>query len=208
MHSIRTFLFYAAVITTLATLGYAFWLDTRPQSPELKPHHPESTSTAPTPTHQPPPVATTSPSPAQKTLRKCTGDHGEPVFTVTADPSCERYTPGNTLSVIEKVPNNSGVQQKRSAEQPKAKSRRTNTPRTYNPNIRLTGKSPPRGTSRECKFPIGRALEVERMLSAADDASESIWLEEYCEWFDEAIVLQCPDLASTLHYEKLCYRAR
>ncbi|KAA9131547.1 hypothetical protein F3N42_09530 [Marinihelvus fidelis] len=205
MQATKTLLFYAAVITTLATLGYAFWLDTRPQAPEPEPNHSKATTAPPTPSHQPPPIAAPSPSPARKTLRKCTGDHGEPVFTVTDDPNCKPYTSGNTLSVIEQMPRNSWLEQKRRAEQAQAENRRTNTPRKYNPDIRLTGKSPPRGTTRECKFPIGRALEVERMLSAADDASESAWLDEYCEWVSEASGLQCPDLASTLYYEKLCY---
>jgi hypothetical protein len=77
---------------------------------------------------------------------------------------------------------------------------------SYKPNLRLIGKSPPTDLQRECKFPVGRALEIERALSAADDPRESIWRENYCEQRSEVILKKCklPSEAFYYSYSELC----
>jgi len=60
------------------------------------------------------------------------------------------------------------------------------------PDLRLTGKAPPDGLPVECKFPVGKALEIERMLSAADDPYQSTWRDTYCEFRCEVIEDDCP----------------
>lgn len=68
------------------------------------------------------------------------------------------------------------------------------------PNLRLTGKSPPPGLPPECRFPVGRALEIERILSAADDPRQSTWAKSYCRFRCEALRERCPVNDSDFHY--------
>ena len=70
------------------------------------------------------------------------------------------------------------------------------------PNLRLAGKSPPSGLSPECKFPVGKALEIERVLSAADDPKESKWRGDYCKWRKEARGCDVPN--DLYYYRSLC----
>ena len=59
------------------------------------------------------------------------------------------------------------------------------------PDIRQVAKEVPDGLSVSCRFAVGRALEIERPLSAADDPAESIWRESYCKWVTEVREEDC-----------------
>jgi hypothetical protein len=74
------------------------------------------------------------------------------------------------------------------------------------PNLRLLAKAPPDGLNVSCKFAVGRALELERALSAAADPRESAWREDYCKWRCEAIAEDCgvDDSYFYYRYQRLC----
>ena len=74
------------------------------------------------------------------------------------------------------------------------------------PGLRGPGKSPPSGLPPECRFPVGRALEIERPLSVADDPKESGWLQSYCRFRREAIEDGCSVADSYYYYSyyELC----
>jgi hypothetical protein len=74
------------------------------------------------------------------------------------------------------------------------------------PNLRLYAKAPPDGLNVSCKFSVGKALETERDLAAADNPRESVWREDYCKWRCEAIQQRCPVADSFFYYryQTLC----
>lgn len=72
------------------------------------------------------------------------------------------------------------------------------------PSLRGTAKSPPAGLSPECRFPVGKALEIERALSAADDPNESIWRKDYCKWLGEVWDGRCDVPADLFFYRNIC----
>jgi hypothetical protein len=79
-------------------------------------------------------------------------------------PDRDRYS-GNDYQTPQKAAGNSRTDRK---------------PENQKPNLRLHGKSPPNGLNVSCKFSVGKALEIERTLAAADDPRESTWRESYC----------------------------
>ncbi len=86
--------------------------------------------------------------------------------------------------------------------QAQARRQQPNTRRK--PNLRLTGEDPPRNLKPECRFPVGRAKEIERMLSAAKDPRKSTWRKEYCEMRAEARRERCGVPRSVYYYAELC----
>ena len=84
------------------------------------------------------------------------------------------------------------------------KSRSTGESSAQKPSLRLTGKSPPSDLNVTCKFAVGKALELERALSAADDPRESKWKDDYCKWRKEAKDENCQVPSDTYYYENLC----
>lgn len=109
-------------------------------------------------------------------------------------PTQQRYTNENYQS-----PQNQAVTRNTNSQKGPKKA-------SYKPNLRLTGKSPPKGLPVGCKFPVGRALEIERALSAADNPRESTWTEEYCEWRREVYSKECqvPVEVFYFSYRELC----
>ena len=75
------------------------------------------------------------------------------------------------------------------------------TKKNSKPNLRFNGKSPPPGLNISCRFSVGKALEIERDLAAADDPKESTWRENYCKWRCEAVKDQCPVEDSYFYYQ-------
>ena len=73
------------------------------------------------------------------------------------------------------------------------------------PNLRLLGKSPPPGLPPECKFPVGKALEIERDLAAARNPYESTWRKSYCEFRCEVMQDNCPIQDDYFYFE---YRSK
>ncbi len=66
---------------------------------------------------------------------------------------------------------------------------------------RQTGRAPPSGLPPECRFPVGKALELERPLSKASDPYESMWREDYCRWRCEARRERCPVSSNIYDYD-------
>ena len=72
------------------------------------------------------------------------------------------------------------------------------------PNLRGPGRSPPPDAPTECRFALGRALEIERSLSAADDPGKSIWHDSYCRWLKDARGDGCEISREYFYYTHLC----
>jgi len=72
------------------------------------------------------------------------------------------------------------------------------------PSLRRVAKAVPSNLSVSCKFAAGRALEIERMLSTADDPRESIWRKNYCRWVNDARSRGCKLERNFFFYGDLC----
>lgn len=72
------------------------------------------------------------------------------------------------------------------------------------PTLRLNAKAPPSNLSANCKFPVGKALELERVLSAADEPWKSKWRPDYCEWLGEVGKKRCEVPTDLFYYKTLC----
>jgi hypothetical protein len=72
------------------------------------------------------------------------------------------------------------------------------------PSLRQVGNTVPDGLSVSCKFAVGRAQEIERSLSVADDPAESIWRENYCRWVKDARNRGCRLERDVFYYGYLC----
>ena len=134
----------------------------------------------------------------------CDMPDGSKAFTNAA--SCAEADFNNRLSIAEPLASQP-TQRPYSGEgyQPPAQQARSST-KNQKPNLRLTGKSPPSGLNVACTFAVGKALELERALSAAEDPQESIWREDYCKWRCEARVDGCgvDDSYYYYRYQSLC----
>ena len=74
------------------------------------------------------------------------------------------------------------------------------------PDIRQVAREVPDGLGVTCKFAVGKALELERPLSAADDPAKSIWREDYCKWIRDSYEEQCKLPSGIFFYESICPR--
>ena len=63
---------------------------------------------------------------------------------------------------------------------------------------------PPDGLNVSCKFAVGKTLELERALSAAEEPGESIWREDYCHWIREVKTENCLVPTDLFYYGNLC----
>lgn len=72
------------------------------------------------------------------------------------------------------------------------------------PSLRRVAKAVPSDLSVSCKFAVGKALEIERDLSAADTPGESIWRENYCRWVNETRSEGCDIAGNFFYYGHLC----
>jgi hypothetical protein len=166
--------------------------------------------------HQPPPVSTpnkkpyanvrqpTRKAPAHRLLKypqKCINAQGNVIYT--NQPNCKNAAPKSNFSIVESV---SPVprQSKPQNQSQTASSNTTDKKLAKKPNLRLFGVTPPRDTPRECKFPVGKALEIERSLSAAKDPAKSIWKKSYCRWIREARQDGCEISREYFYYSHLC----
>jgi hypothetical protein len=124
--------------------------------------------------------------------------------------SCEeadfenRLTIADPLVPLPKRQRYSGEDYQSPAQQ--AKSARDSSPTAKKPSLALIGKPPPSGLNPSCTFAVGKALEIERDLSAADNPMESIWRENYCRWRCDAVERKCgvPDSYFYYRYNRLC----
>lgn len=56
----------------------------------------------------------------------------------------------------------------------------------------------------ECRWPIGRAWEEERLLALARNPLESRWRDSYCKWIKEISDENCPVARADFDYEQIC----
>lgn len=133
--------------------------------------------------------------------QKCIDANGK--ITITDQPDCANAAPTNNLSIVESV--SPPPRQKKSQNQsPTTPINTTDKKLAKKPSLHLFGVTPPSDTPRECKFPVGRALEIERSLSVAKDPSKSIWKESYCGWIKEARQKGCEISREYFYYSSLC----
>lgn len=138
--------------------------------------------------------------PTQRLLaypQKCIDPNGKVIYT--NQPDCANAAPTSTLSVVDSVP----AKPRTDAQ---AKSRSTpDDHRAKKPSLQLgTAASAPRDSPIECRFPVGKALEIERSLSAAKDPAESIWKKSYCKWIKEARRNRCQVSREIFYYLDIC----
>ena len=127
--------------------------------------------------------------------QKCIDANGN--ITITDQPDCANAAPTSNLSIVDSV--SPAPRQGSQSRTPK-----TTNKRAKKPNLRLGAVSPPRDTPKECKFPLGKALEIERSLSAAKDPAKSIWRNSYCRWIKEARQDGCEISREYFYYSHLC----
>ncbi len=136
-----------------------------------------------------------------KIPQKCIDANGH--ITITDQPDCANAAPTSRISVIETV--TPPPRQKKLQNQSPSRAQKTTIKKlAKKPNLRLGAVSPPRGTPIECKFPMGKALEIERALSAANDPAESIWRKSYCRFIKELRQDGCEISREYFYYSHLC----
>lgn len=134
--------------------------------------------------------------------QKCIDANGK--ITITDQPDCANAAPANNLSIVESV--SPPPRQKKPQNQSKSRtSKTTDNTLAKKPSLQLFGVTPPRDTPRECKFPVGKALEIERSLSVAKDPAKSIWKKSYCRWIKEARQDGCEISRKYFYYSHLCF---
>ena len=68
------------------------------------------------------------------------------------------------------------------------------------PDLRRPYNHAPEGLPAACRFPVGKALDMERLLSVVDNPRDSIWREDYCKWRCEVLNSKCPVAADYFYY--------
>ena len=131
------------------------------------------------------------------TPQKCIGPEGNVIYT--DQPDCADAMPTSNFSVVDSV-------SAKPKSESKTRSRQgNNSQRTKKPSLQLgSAPSPSSDAPRECKFPLGKAHEIERSLSVAKKPSESIWRESYCKWIREARQKGCSVTSKNFHYLSIC----
>ena len=166
--------------------------------------HPPPVST---PTKQPnantrPQLKRTLPGARLKYPQKCIDADGN--ITITDQPDCANAAPTSNLSIVDSV--SPKPIQRKPQNQAQTRTPKTTSNRAKKPSLPLGAVSPPRDTPIECRFPMGKALEIERSLSAAKDPAKSIWKESYCKWIKEARQDGCEISREYFYYSHLCSR--
>ena len=123
----------------------------------------------------------------------------------TNEQNCEDVNLDNRLSQAEPfqpIPNPDRYKNNdyQTPDRAAANSRSNIQPKNQKPNLRLNGKSPPKGLNVSCKNSVGKALEIERTLAATDDPRESAWRDSYCKQRCEAIEERCPVADDYFYY--------
>lgn len=199
-----------AVVALLAVFAgvfyYAFQMDVAHGVAAPEPEAPVSTgqqSEVPSTT----PVTEAAPAPRYtNNIQACQAPDGSTVYTNASD--CDLVDHSQRVSVIP-TPKQPAT---RSAQSP---ARRAPTPTKSAPsrqNVQKCGRTSlhlavpnPRDVPQSCKWSWGRAQELERMIGAAKEPKESIWMEEYCERIREVISSECRLDAEGFCYEQYCW---
>lgn len=194
--------FGTAVLVSAGVIAAAWYFDSRkeatPPPAEVRPpvEHPAA---APAPTPQ---SASSAPSERAAAagaggLRRCIGPNDE--IVITDQPSCDNLDLKPGLSVID-APARRPLPQRADARGETA-----TTPRAQRmPRQRDWGKPPPRGLTVECRWLVGRAGEIERLLGEAEDPAESIWRSEYCKILDQVGEAECRVPGDQFYFWSLC----
>jgi hypothetical protein len=186
-------IFSVSIVLTLGIVGGAHYLYLQNQK----------WIPGPTTIHQSPAVGTTQPKrsvvpPAKRrtsTPIKCTKPDGSVFWTNAA--RCEDADLNNRLSFADPV---------KPVPRVKLNSTKTSKSRTPESNSKRL-KSIPRNMKQECKFPVGKAQEIEKdSLRLKDNPAESIWKDSYCRWVCEARMDGCENIEEYLGLTYLCPR--
>ena len=195
----------AAIVGTLSYFHYKSNL--KQTSPATAEQSRTDSSKPPGPIPNTPPPSgisrQTRKAPATQRLiypQKCIDANGN--ITITDQPDCKDAAPTNNLSIVDSV--SPKPRQRKPQNQSQSKTQKTNDKRAKKPSLQLGAVSPPRDTPQECKFPMGKALEIERSLSAAKDPAKSIWRKSYCRWIREARQDGCEISREYFYYSHLC----
>jgi hypothetical protein len=194
-------IFSISVLITAAIVGSAYYMSI------VRPTHNQTTQTRPEPfpddqKHTGNPTSSQPAAPVwTDTPIRCFDEKvGE--FWTNAN-NCDNANLENRLSIAEPLKredyeshNASEVRSKTTSSKRAKKDRK--------PSLRLAAKSPPSGLNVPCKFAVGKALELERALSAVDEPRESIWREDYCKWRSEARKENCEVPRDLFYYNNLC----
>jgi hypothetical protein len=208
MRNDSAFIIGATALLTAAILGGAWYLAQRPEAVPVAPEETTWSTLEPGATEAVggartvPDVSAETRAGRSERIIECDLPDGSKAFTNAA--SCAEADFNNRLSIAQPL-SSTPTQRPYSGEgfQPPAQQARSKT-KTQKPNLRLTGKSPPSGLNVACTFAVGKALELERALSAAKDPQESIWREDYCEWIEEARSSECSVGPDIFYYGHLC----
>jgi len=160
----------------------------------LKPHSDQATGGATTVADVP---AETSQN-GNSTIIKCTDPEVGEFWTNAA--TCEDADLNNRLTYAQTVPGKPAQEQYSGQDYVPPAQQAANSRIEPKPNLRLHGKAPPPGLNVSCKFSVGKALEIERDLSPAENPQESIWKKDYCHWRCEALKEKCPVSDSYYYY--------
>ena len=113
---------------------------------------------------------------------------------------CEDADLHNRMSIAQPMPTTPARDQYEGRNYKTPQDAAGNSRTNPKPNLRLHAKGPPQGLNVACRFAVGKALEIERSLSAAEDPAESVWKEDYCEWRCEVVKEECPIEDSYFYY--------
>lgn len=149
---------------------------------------------------QPAPASTPAPVARSGAIIECPAPDGTRFYTNA--PSCEEADLDNRLSEAQRYRSvaRPGAEPalRRAATAGGRAGRSSNSPSL--PGYRQTPGSVPRA----CKWEWGRALEIERMLAAADEPGESRWVPNYCQRLCEAFEEGCRPTGDDFHFIGVC----
>jgi hypothetical protein len=194
-------IFGASMLISLGLVGAAYYVSVVRQTPSA----PEATAGAQS---QPKSSAVGSPAPEQgatptwtNTPIKCVDPEIGEFWTNAKD--CESADLKNRISVAQPLDRPRSASPSTEATPKNSPTNAKNTA-SNKPNLRNVARPVPEGLNVSCKFAVGKALEIERDLSAADDPAESIWRENYCKWVNETRANDCPVSGNFFYYGDLC----
>lgn len=203
--NVIAFIVVAALVMT--AVYFSFHAKDQAPVPQAEPTSDNAAVTPPpvAPASDPLQVATRT-QPATGAIKQCTKADGSVFYTNLVNCSDADTTPG--LSVIEAprrtAPSNrSGTN--RSTTQSRTQQNRSNQQKDRCGRLALPGTdTAPSDIPRVCDWSWGRAREIERMLSAADNPAQSTWKGEYCERLTEIWDAGCRPKAADFCYEEIC----
>lgn len=200
-----------AVIVTAAIIGMLLWFQ-RADDPYQLPWSPDGptqpTSTDSRPQNSAERVGVIQPQPEPRytnEIKRCTAPDGSTFYTNAI--SCDQADLSNQLSIVDAPTRRPASQATRQASEPST-ARQTSAQRSRPANRCGPGRPTQEAVSnkvpRACRWEWGRAQELDKLIRIADEPSESIWFEEYCERLREVRENGCRVDPSAFCFEELC----